>query len=67
MAIFKVSSRDGSAEMVVRAKCLTCARQIAVENAGPEGTAVWRDSSQSTVELVRETDRPGLILRTETA
>lgn len=65
MALFKLQAKDGSVEMVVRAKCLSCARQIAVENHGPEGTAVWRDPDQSSVELIRETDRPGLIMRTE--
>lgn len=63
MALFKLTANDGSAAMVVRARCLTCARTVAVENAGEEGTAIWRDSERSTVDLVRETDRPGLILR----
>lgn len=63
MALFKLTANDGSAAMVVRARCITCARSVAVENAGGEGTAVWRDPARSTVELVRETDRSGLILR----
>lgn len=63
MAIFKVSLVDGTRSMVVRAKCLTCARQIAVDNHGPEGTMVWRDPAQSKVELIRETDKPGLIMK----
>lgn len=63
MALFKLTANDGSVTMVVRARCLTCARNVAVENAGDEGTAVWRDSERSTVVLVRETDRPGLIMR----
>ncbi len=49
--------------MIVRARCLSCARNIAVANAGDEGTAIWRDPARSSVELVRETDRPGLIMR----
>ena len=49
--------------MIVRARCLTCARSVAVENAGEEGTAIWRDPVRSDVDLVRETDRPGLIMR----
>lgn len=65
MAIFLITANDGSAAMVVRARCITCARSVAVENAGIEGTAVWRDSERSTVVLVRETDRPGLILRAD--
>jgi len=65
MPIFKVTERTTGRAMIVRAKCLTCARRVAVEHAGPEGTRVWRDPELSKVELVRETDRPGLILRSE--
>lgn len=65
MAIFLLTALDGSAAMVVRARCLTCARNVAVEHAGPEGTRVWASREHSTVELVRDTDRPGLILKTE--
>lgn len=63
MAIFKLTANDGSAAMVVRARCITCARSVAAENAGDEGTAVWRDFDRSKIELVRETDRQGLIMR----
>ncbi|CAB3712177.1 aldehyde dehydrogenase [Achromobacter marplatensis] len=65
MAIFKVTQRANGKSMVVRAKCVSCARTVAVENAGAEGTAVWRDPDQSSVELVRHDDRPGLILKSE--
>ncbi len=65
MAIFKLTALDGSAAMVVRARCLSCARQVAVEYAGAEGTQVWASREHSTVELVREDDRPALILKTE--
>lgn len=65
MAIFKITERSTGLAMVVRAKCLSCARAVAVENAGPEGTRVWRDPNLSTVELVREADKTGLILKTE--
>lgn len=51
--------------MVVRARCTSCARTVAVENAGAEGTMVWRDPNLSSVELVRETDKPGLILKSD--
>ena len=54
MAIFKVSALDGSVSMLVRARCLTCARQVATANAGPEGTRTWASREHSTVELVRE-------------
>lgn len=63
MALFKLTAKDGSVAMIVRARCLTCARSVAVENAGEEGTAIWRDPVRSDVDLVRETDRPGLIMR----
>jgi len=65
MAIFKVTQRDSGKSMVVRAKCVSCARTVAVEHAGAEGTAVWRDPDHSSVELVRHDDRPGLILKSE--
>lgn len=65
MALFKLTERSTGRAMVVRAKCLSCARAVAVENAGPEGTRVWRDPALSTVELVREGDKSGLILKTD--
>lgn len=65
MPIFKITERATSRSMIVRARCLACARRVAVEHAGAEGTRVWRDPELSKVELVRETDRPGLILKTE--
>lgn len=65
MAIFKVTQRDSGKSMIVRAKCVTCARTVAVEHAGSEGTAVWRDPERSSVELVRHDDRPSLILKSE--
>ncbi|MFU3391711.1 hypothetical protein ACM7KZ_29230 [Pseudomonas aeruginosa] len=65
MAIFIIKERAASRSMVVRARCASCARTVAVENAGAEGTMVWRDPSLSSVELVRETDKPGLILKSD--
>lgn len=66
MPLFKLTVRATGQSAVVRARCLSCARTVAVENAGSEGTMVWRDPARSTVELIRDTDRPALILRTET-
>lgn len=63
MALFKVAARDGSAEMIVRAKCLTCARQIAVDNRGETSTELWRNPELSTVELLRPEDKVGLIMK----
>lgn len=65
MAIFKLATLDGSVQLIVRARCLSCARAVAVEHAGAEGTRVWRDPNLSSVELVRETDKTALILRAE--
>lgn len=65
MAIFLLTTRGSGQRMVVRAKCISCARAVAAENAGAEGTMVWRDPSLSSVELVRDTDKPGLILKSE--
>lgn len=65
MAIFILKERGGSRAVVVRAKCTSCARTVAVENAGAEGTVLWRDPNLSSVELVRESDKPGLILKSE--
>lgn len=49
----------------VRARCLSCARNIAARAAGPEGTHIWRDPNLSTVELIHEPLRsdaePGLV------
>ena len=39
--------------MIVRARCLSCARDVAVRFAGAEGTMVWRDPAQSTVTLMQ--------------
>ncbi|MFU2566774.1 hypothetical protein ACM7OO_19785 [Pseudomonas aeruginosa] len=65
MAIFILKERATSRSMVVRARCTSCVRTVAVENAGAEGTMVWRDPNLSSVELVRETDKPGLILKSD--
>ncbi|UAD00595.1 hypothetical protein K8B72_14055 [Pseudomonas aeruginosa] len=65
MAIFILKERATSRSMVSVRAALTCARTVAVENAGAEGTMVWRDPNLSSVELVRETDKPGLILKSD--
>lgn len=61
MAIFKISALDGSVSMIVRARCLTCARQIAIERAGPEGKRVWSSREHSSVELIRNPERLGYL------
>jgi hypothetical protein len=65
MAIFKLVATDLNIELVVRAKCLSCARDVAAEHAGTEGTGVWRNPGQSTCELVDAGSKRGLILRSE--
>lgn len=65
MAIFKLTSLATGQAAIVRARCLSCARTVAADNAGAEGTMIWRDPTQSTVELIRPDDKSGLILKTE--
>lgn len=65
MGIFKLTASSLGIELIVRARCLSCARDVAVENAGAEGTMVWRDPNQSTCQLVDATGKKGLILRAE--
>lgn len=64
MPIFKLTAGTGQS-VVVRARCISCARTVAAENAGAEGTLLWRDPAQSTVELIRPDDKSGLILKAE--
>lgn len=48
--------------MVVRAACEQCARSVAVEHAGAEGTAYWRDPARTEVARVLEVGKRGCIL-----
>lgn len=66
MPIFLVELRDGSIKQVLRAACMSCARRVAVDASGAEGTAVWRDPAMSTVKLI-EPDKGvnGVVLRLE--
>lgn len=50
MGIFEI--RNSVAMLRVRARCLTCARNLAAENAGPEGPRIWRDPAQSTIKVI---------------
>ncbi|MCI2809379.1 hypothetical protein [Eoetvoesiella caeni] len=61
MAIFKLSALDGGVVLIVRARCLTCARQVAIDYAGPEGTRVWASRSNSTVDLIRDPESHGYL------
>lgn len=53
MPIFKLTAPGAGLVLHVRARCLACARNLAVDAAGPEGPRVWRYTAQSTIELVR--------------
>lgn len=56
MAIFEVSARDGSVSLVIRARCISCARQIAVQRSPADEVRLWRDPAKSAVTLI---DNPG--------
>ena len=60
MPVFKVKARDGSITLLVRARCISCARDVAAEAAGPEGSRLWRDPERSGVELVQHPESMGL-------
>lgn len=60
MGIFEVVNKV--ATMRIRAKCLTCARNLAAENAGKEGPRIWRDPAQSTVRVIGSAEGYPLIL-----
>lgn len=51
MAIFRL--QHATVTLTVRAVCFTCARNLAADNAGPEGPRAWRDPTRSTIEYVR--------------
>lgn len=61
MAIFKLSALDGGVVLIVRARCLTCARQIAIDHAGPESARVWATRANSTVDLIRDPESQGYL------
>lgn len=65
MPIFKIQHRKSSLGMIVRARCLSCARIVAAESAGEEGPIVWRNPELSSVELVQDTGKNQIILKTE--
>lgn len=66
MPLFLLKTVDGSVEQVIRAKCMSCSRSVAAQNAKDEGPMVWRDSALSTVQLI-EPDFvvQGVVLRKE--
>lgn len=62
-ALFLLTVSSTNQQVLVRAKCLSCARDRAAEAAGGEGPMVWRDPSLSTVELIRPDGKSGVIMR----
>lgn len=59
MAIFNVSARDGSVSLIIRARCLSCARQLAADRSPAHERRLWRDPERSSVELVANPGRQG--------
>lgn len=49
--------------VVVRAAGEQCARRIAVEQAGAEGTVYWRDPAQTEVRPITSAGATGVVLR----
>lgn len=62
-ALFLLTVTLTKQQVIVRAACLTCARDVAAENAGGEGPLVWRDPQRSSVEVLRPEDKRGLVMR----
>lgn len=60
MPIFKLIAPTAGLELHIRARCISCARDVAASDPGPEGPRTWRDSAQSSVELVHVPERLGL-------
>lgn len=59
MAIFRLTALDGSAEVIVRARCLSCARKTAVEHSPADQFQLWSDPSLSEVTLIHHPERLG--------
>ena len=64
MGIFEISNKFFT--LRVRACCLTCARRLAVDNAGDEGAQVWRDPKQTKIAVIgpdNSGEKPGILER----
>lgn len=53
MGIFKLTAACGY--LILRARCISCARGIAGDAAGSEGPRVWRDPARSKIEVLTNT------------
>lgn len=61
MPIFRVFARDNSVSLVIRARCLSCARQIAAERSPADEFALWSDPQQSGVEWISNPEAQGYL------
>lgn len=62
-SLFLVEALDKSVAIVVRARCMTCARQVAVDNAGAEGTEIWRNPAKTQVHAISPSGKSTAILK----
>ncbi len=61
MPIFRVFARDNSVSLVIRARCISCARQIVVERSPADEFALWSDSRRSGVEWISSPEAHGYL------
>lgn len=62
MAIFNISARDGHVSLVIRAPCVVCARQAAVERSPAKETKLWRNPDLSEVKLIVHPEQYGYLV-----
>lgn len=65
MPLFILKSPECGVSLLVRGKCISCARNLAADAAGVEGPAVWLNGERSTIEVVRPDDRSGVLMRSK--
>ncbi len=61
MAIFKLTARDKPVSLIVRARCISCARQLAVDRSPANEVRMWRDPERSSVHLIEYPERVGYL------
>lgn len=61
MPIFKVFARDNSVSLVIRARCISCARRIAAERSPADEFLLWSDSQQSGAEWISNPEAQGYL------
>ncbi|KAA0910674.1 aldehyde dehydrogenase [Pusillimonas sp. ANT_WB101] len=61
MSIFKVFARDGSITLVIRARCISCARQLAAERSPAAEFALWVNKELSGVEWMPSPEAAGYL------